>query len=112
MKILCLLLITAWVLAVGCDQSPNALRAAGITMVSATYGSGTNFADVTVRVNDLLRPPGAEFSAQPKALGADPSPGWNKVLVIVYERKHRRCLLTAGEGDNVNLPALLTMAGK
>jgi hypothetical protein len=75
-------------------------------------GSGTNYADVTVRVNDLRRPPGAEFSTHPKALGTDPSPGWNKALVMVYEFRHRRCLLAAGEGDSVSGPALLTRAGE
>ncbi len=36
MKTLRRLLIAAWFLAVGCDQSPNALRAAGVTIISAT----------------------------------------------------------------------------
>ena len=35
-----------------------ATPAADLVIISATYGSGTNYADVTYRVNDLLRQPG------------------------------------------------------
>ena len=45
--------------------------------------SGTQFADVTYRVNDLIHQPLVEFFARPEWLKADPTPGWNKALVIV-----------------------------
>ena len=111
MKTLCLWLLAAAHLVAGCGQSHDALSAADLSLISATYGSGTSFAEVTERVNDLLRRPGGECFAQPLSLGTDPSPGWNKTLVIVYEFKHRRCLFTAGEGEKVNVPALLAKAG-
>ena len=60
-------------------------EAAKLLVISAVYGSGDKFADVTYRVNDLLRDPETVFWARPQWLGADPTPGWNKALVIVYE---------------------------
>ena len=85
------------------DSSP----AAHLLIISAVYGSGTKFADVTYRVNDLLRQPGVEFFARPEWLKADPAPGWNKALVIVYEVRGRRYSFTAGEGGKVSLEQLL-----
>jgi hypothetical protein len=81
--------------------------ASQVLIISATYGSGKKFADVTERVNDLLRQPNAHFWAKPKWLGADPTPGWNKALVIVYEVKGRRRTFTAGEGGTVSIARLL-----
>jgi hypothetical protein len=84
--------------------------AADLLIISATYGSGTNYSDVTARVNDLLRQPDVEFFASPKWLGADPTPGWNKALVIVYEFKGHRHVFTAGENGAVTASALMAAA--
>jgi hypothetical protein len=78
-----------------------------VTIISATYGSGTNFADVTSRVTDLLRQSDNGFYANPEWLKADPTPGWNKALVIVYEFQGQRHLFTAGEGGQVTMADLL-----
>ena len=78
-----------------------------LLIVSAVYGSGTHFADVTYRVNDLLRDPDVEFFAQPGWLNADPTPGWNKALVVVYEVDGQRRVFTTGEGGSVTLGKLL-----
>ena len=51
--------------------------------------------------------PDVEFAAHPKWLGADPTPGWNKALVIVYEVKGRRHIFTTGEGGKVSVYSLL-----
>src|SRR5215471_6102125 len=83
---------------------------ANLLLISATYGSGTAFADVTCRVDDLLHQPSVEFFARPEWLHADPTPGWNKALVIVYEHKGRRHTFTTGEGGRVSLEQLLTPA--
>jgi hypothetical protein len=112
MKTIYLIAIGAIILVAGCAKSRDALQAAGITIVSATYGSGTSFADVTSRVKDSLRQPNAECFANPKSLETDPSPGWNKTLVIVYEFKWQRHLLAVGEGGKVNVAALLEEARK
>ena len=82
--------------------------AAGILILSATYGSGTHVADVTDRVNDLLRNPDVEFFANPGWLQTDPIPWWNKELVIVYEYKGKRHMFTTGEGGRVTVSELAT----
>lgn len=73
-----------------------------VKLVSAVYGSGTQFADVTDRVKALLDEPGAAFRANPHWLGADPTPGWNKALVIVHEVDGKRRTFTVGENDAVS----------
>jgi hypothetical protein len=83
-----------------------------LLIISATYGSGANFADVTDRVNDLLRQPRVEFFARPEWLNADPTPGWNKALVIVYEYKGHRHIFTTGEGGRVTAKLLTQTDGK
>ena len=118
--LLAFILGTSLLLATGCANSPanhskrphqppkaEASPAADLLIISAVYGSGTKFADVTYRVNDLLRQSGVEFFARPEWLETDPTPGWNKALVIVYELKGQRCTFTAGEGGKVSADRLL-----
>jgi hypothetical protein len=81
--------------------------AAELFIHSAVYGSGSNFVDVTYRVNDLLRQPGQVFHASPAWLNTDPTPGWNRALVIVYEAKGRRRTFTTGESGQVSAEILL-----
>lgn len=119
-----LLLVVAAVLAVnGCatadktsvQHMPPAKASspsAGVWIISATYGSGTNYSDVTERVNDLIHQPGVEFFARPEWLHADPTPGWNKALVMVYEFKGRRHVFTAGEGGRVSVESLIRQTDK
>lgn len=85
-------------------------KGAGLIVISAVYGSGTHYTDVTNRVNDLLRDPLAYFWAKPKWLLADPTPGWNKALVIIYELDGRRRIFCAGEGGTVSVGRLLANA--
>ena len=84
--------------------------AADLLILSATYGSGVNFADVSLRVNDLIHQSGVEFSARPQSLLADPTPGWNKALVIIYEYQGRRHLFASGEGGAVSVEILIKNA--
>jgi len=109
-------MLAASLIAAGCATStahrhhPPAMaksNAAALLIISATYGSGTNYSDVTYRVNDLLRQPDVEFFARPEWLDADPTPGWNKALVIVYEVQGHRRTFTAGEGGKVSASILL-----
>jgi len=117
MKKLYLLVIGVPLLLAGCvvnseqatpSQPPSAATSAlsDISIISATYGSGTQYADVTGRVNYWLRQPDGEFFARPEWLKADPTPGWNKALVIVYECKGHRHIFTTGEGGKVSLAEL------
>jgi hypothetical protein len=52
-------------------------------VISARWGGGSNWADVTDRVNDLLAS-GQQIAANNGSLGADPTPGWRKRLQITY----------------------------
>jgi hypothetical protein len=88
----------------GC--SPRKLQ-----IISAVYGSGTHFADVSARVNDLVQQT-AGFDARPEWLKADPTPGWNKQLMIVYEVSGHRHVFTANEGDRISATILLTAAAQ
>lgn len=122
MKSLPLLAISACVLIVGgCTTprhpvakpgrpAPNASAAANVLIISAVYGSGAKFDDVTYRVNDLVHQPEVEFFARPEWLVADPTPGWNKALVIVYEFKGQRRTFTTGEGGRVSAEILIEAA--
>ena len=83
-----------------------------LNVISATYGSGDHFADVSDRVKEILAAPGAEFAAKPDWLGADPTPGWNKALVIVYEFQGKRRLFNCGEGGAVSAAILAAQAAK
>ena len=85
-------------------------RAGGFQVISATYGSGGNFAEVTDRVGQLLQATNAEFWAHPDSLGADPAPGWNKQLIIIYEFQGKRHLFTTGEGGQVSAAGLREVA--
>jgi hypothetical protein len=87
-----------------------ATPAAGLLIISATYGSETHFIDVTERVDALIRQPDVEFFARPEWLHADSTPGWNKALTIVYEFKGRRHVFTAGEGGKVSVERLTRQA--
>lgn len=77
-----------------------------VQIISAVYGSGTAFSDVTDRVKALLEEPGALFQANPNWLGADPRPGWNKALVIVHQFDGKRRTFTAGENGEVSAAKL------
>jgi hypothetical protein len=54
-----------------------------VQVLAATYGTGGKNADVTERVSRFVEDR-KRFSANPVDLGADPNPGWNKSLHIVY----------------------------
>lgn len=82
----------------------------GLRIISAVFGSGTKFVDVTDRMNDLVEQPSAEFVARADWLQADPTPGWNKALVITYEWKGERLTFVAGAGGKVSLELLKSRA--
>jgi hypothetical protein len=121
MKIYPALILAASLLTGGCagtvknsPQSPvvDASPAAAVLIISATYGSGTHFVDVTYRVNNLLRQPNVVFYAHPNWLGADPTPGWNKAFVVVYEYKGQRHTYATGEGGEISIADLVKSAKK
>ena len=52
-------------------------------MISARFGGGNNWADVTKKVQQLFAE-GKAFYVNPGTLGVDPTPGWRKHLQIEY----------------------------
>jgi hypothetical protein len=88
----------------GCSKSGST-----VWVISAVYGSGTNFADVSIRVSDLVHQE-SQFQAHPSWLKVDPSPGWNKALVVIYDVKGQRHIFTTGEGGRVSAAILLESA--
>lgn len=86
--------------------------AAQLLIISAAFGSGTHYSDVTDRVNDLLKPPGAEFPVNPGSLQTDPTPGTWKNLVIIYEFRGKRHIFTTDEAGKVSVVILRDAAAK
>ena len=72
-------------------------------IVSAHWGGGAHWSDVTARVTDLATA-GLPVRADDKTLGTDPTPGWRKHLEIVYDADGRRQTLRANEGQTLYPP--------
>lgn len=92
------------------ENTAPGIRQSDIVILSAVYGSGTQFRDVTDRVRELLSKPDAEFFSRPEWLQNDPTPGWNKELVIIFTRKGQRHIFMTGEGGRVTVAALVDAA--
>lgn len=78
----------------------NRPPAGQIHILSARWGSGSHWADVTDRVVSLLES-GQPFKADTKTLDADPSPGWKKRLEIQYEMDGKRKSIHVDEGKKL-----------
>ncbi len=91
-------------------SKPVGVKTVGLKIISAVYGSGQNFNDVTDRVCDLLARPDSEFFARPEWLKADPAPGFNKELIVTYEFHNQRHIFMTGEGGRVTATILLDAA--
>jgi hypothetical protein len=89
---------------IGCSKSGSQVQ-----VISAVFGESTNFADVSIRVSDLLHL-ASGFKAQPTLLQADPLPYYHKTLVIIYEVKGRRHIFTTAEDGDVSATILLEAA--
>ena len=90
----------------GCSKSGSQVQ-----VVSAIFGEYTNFADVTFRVQDLIKLH-TGFKVQTSSLQADPFPYYHKVVVIVYVTNGRRHTFTASENDTVSPEILLQAAAQ
>lgn len=85
-------------------------RHTDVLIISAVYGSGARFADVTARVNGLVHQPEVAFLANPQWLETDPNPGRKKTLVIVYDFKGKRHVYSTGEVGRLNAETLANHA--
>jgi clan AA aspartic protease (TIGR02281 family) len=71
-----------------------------IRILSARWGGGSHWADVSDRVVSLLKA-GQPFAVDTKSLGADPTPGWHKHLEIEYQIGTQRKSLHVDEGKKL-----------
>ncbi|HEY2585545.1 MAG TPA: hypothetical protein VGI81_07270 [Tepidisphaeraceae bacterium] len=75
-------------------------------IVSASFGTGNKWADVTDRVKQLAAS-SQVGRANAHTLGIDPDPGWRKRLEIVYlEDGERRTFMIDG-GNEIRVPGLI-----
>ena len=72
-----------------------------VQILSAIYGTGGKNADVTARVKEYVEIAKRTFSANPRELGADPNPTWNKSLHIVYMKEGVRREQRRNENETV-----------
>ena len=72
-----------------------------VKILAASYSFGSQYADVTARVRELLQGDDS-FQANPWCLLADPHPGWNKALVIFCEIHGKQAIFSVGEGETVS----------
>ena len=80
-----------------------------LKILVASYNCGSECADVTGRVKELLSTGGVLW-ANPGCLHADPHPYLNKALVIVYEAQGKPAVLSVGENEEVSRERLLQNA--
>jgi hypothetical protein len=76
-----------------------------VKVLSASYGTDNKFSDVTNTVAGLLKD-GGEHYANPGELRADPNPGWNKALVIIYVYRGERRLACVVENNPFSMAML------
>lgn len=99
--------LKAWVDLVGDFATQKAATRPDLVILSATYGSGNRHADVTARVKYHVEQEGHAFSANPHDLGADPTPGWNKQLTIIYQINGKEASKSWGENSRIE-PSVFT----
>ena len=87
---------------IGSQENPTL---AGVKILSAIYGTGGKNADVTARVQRYVEEEMRSFSANPRHLGADPNPGWNKQLTITFEILGVKKRKSWGENSKVKMSA-------
>lgn len=93
--------LKAWVDLVGDFATQKAASRPDLVILSATYGSGNRHADVTARVKYHVEQERHAFSANPQDLGADPTPGWNKQLTIIYQINGKEARKSWGENSRI-----------
>ena len=72
---------------------------AKVKIISAVYGGGKHQADVTERVRTYVERDKKAFWVTPGGLGADPTPGWNKTLTVVFTKDGVRRLQARTETE-------------
>lgn len=74
-----------------------------LQIVSARWGSGSNFQNVTQRLQGMVRNNRLSIKVTPQNLG-DPTPGVSKTLIVDYRYQNRQQNVKRVEGEMLNLP--------
>ncbi|HWC61470.1 MAG TPA: hypothetical protein VHC44_17390 [Verrucomicrobiae bacterium] len=88
------------------------LAQSDLKIISAVYGSGKTFVDVTQRVDDLLNQLPKGFRARPARMLVNPTPNTTMSLVIVYQYKGQQHTLTKGQRGRVSIQILQEAANR
>ncbi len=81
-----------------------------VQIVSAFYGTGMLFTDVTARVTELTKPGSPPFTVDVNTLQADPTPGLKKEFIVVYDYNGVRKTFTSREYLDVSSATLIANA--
>jgi ribosomal protein L21E len=79
-------------------------RNAGLYIVSARYGDGGRYVDVTRYLQNYVRGDSLRMRVENHALGGDPYRGKDKQLYVVYEYRGQRFETRVREYDELILP--------
>jgi hypothetical protein len=67
-------------------------------------GLGNRYQNVTPRLQGMVRNNRLSVKVTPQNMGADPTPGLSKTLIVVYRWQERQQNVTKVEGEMLNLP--------
>jgi hypothetical protein len=84
----------------------------GLKIISAVWGSGGHFVDVTEQVVAILKSPHNVYKANRDWLKVDPTPHWKKCLVTVYELDGVRCILNTYDNSEISVKILRDSAAE
>jgi hypothetical protein len=87
--------------AVGAPAKSSTVKSSVVQIISATYGTGGKYADVTAAVKKIVEQNREMMVVNPGTLGADPSPGWNKELHVIYTKDGVKHEQRRGENEHV-----------
>ncbi len=82
----------------------NRWNSTNLRIISAAYGSGHQFRDVTDSLKRWIRQDRLDIRVDNETLGTDPAPNRRKELRITYEYAGESKTINVREGDRCNIP--------
>jgi hypothetical protein len=79
-------------------------RNSDLDIVTAYYGVQGKNINVTDRVQSLVRDNSLSLVVNNGAMGMDPAPGFDKLLIIIYRYRGREDATAAVEGHTIHIP--------
>ncbi len=76
----------------------------GVRIIRAYYGWQANTANVTEVLRSRMRDGQISFVVTNGAMGGDPAPGADKILVVIYRYQGRESAAIVREGNTLSLP--------